>query len=314
MKPKEKKRALALTAALTDYQKNNAIILPGIIPAGYQDCLARQIIDSLRRVEFANHLTRAQHHPDRMDPSSSIFDPLRAAVTHLRKGQIDEAWWLVFLATHFGKHHKDGWQLVRDIYGRLGQGGLWDWKTISQNPGGFRVWLKANICTLKSAPPTRRFSNHRKYETLNPDSQKGTAAVIESYVKWVSAFGSHSNLVRSTQALAGQNPEEVFAALYKSMNSVQRFGRLGKFDFLAMLGKLGIAPISPGSAFLVGATGPLAGTRLLFFGDAAHPASASLLDIKLKKLGQETGLGMQVLEDALCNWQKSPGVFKRFRG
>ena len=314
MNPQDKKRAIVLTTILLDYQKKNASTLPGINPTGYRDCLVRQIIDSLRRIEFANYLTRAKHDPNRMDPSSDIFDPLRSAVLHLRKGQNDEAWWLIFLATHFGKHHKDGWQLVRDIYGRLGQGGLWDWKTISRNPGDFRVWLKANIAILRSTPPTRRFSNHRKYETLNPDSTKGTAAVVESYVEWVSAFGSHSNIIRSMHSGVGQNPEEVFAALYQSMNAVQRFGRLGKFDFLAMLGNLGIAPISPGSAFLVGATGPLAGARLLFFGDATNPTSASILDSKLRDLGKTTGLGMQVLEDSLCNWQKSPGTFHRFRG
>lgn len=314
MNPKDKKRALALTTKLLDYQKRNPATLPGLSSARHLDCLVRQIIDSLRRVEFATHLTQAKHHSDRMDPSADIFDPLRAAVLHLRKGQNDEAWWLVFLATHFGKHHKDGWRLVRDIYGRLGQGGRWDWQTISMNPGAFRVWLQANISILKSNPPTRRFSNHRKYETLNPNSPNGTAAVFESYVRWVSDFGSHSTLIRSIHSRVGQNPEEVFAALYQSMNAVQRFGRLGKFDFLAMLGKLGIAPISPGSAFLVGATGPLAGVRLLFFGNAEHPTRASMLDSKLRAFGQTTGLGMQVLEDALCNWQKSPDAFQRFRG
>ena len=45
------------------------------------------------------------------------------------------------------------------------------------------------------------------------------------------------------------------------MDTVQRFGRLGKFDFLTMLGKLGIAPIEPGITFLKGATGPLACRR-----------------------------------------------------
>ena len=86
------------------------------------------------------------------------------------------------------------------------------------------------------------------------------------------------------------------------------------FDFLAMLGNLGIAPISPGSAFLMGATGPLAGARLLFFGNATNPASASILESKLRDFGKTTGLGMQVLEDSLCNWQKSPGTYQRFRG
>jgi hypothetical protein len=34
-----------------------------------------------------------------------LFDPLKAAVLHYRRGRVDEAYWLVFLAVHFGKAH-----------------------------------------------------------------------------------------------------------------------------------------------------------------------------------------------------------------
>jgi hypothetical protein len=39
-----------------------------------------------------------------------------------------------------------------------------------------------------------------------------------------------------------------------------------------------------------------------------------VLEEWLVQLGAGLGVGMQVLEDALCNWQKSPVQFKRFRG
>lgn len=83
---------------------------------------------------------------------------------------------------------------------------------------------------------------------------------------------------------------------------------------LAMLGKLGIAPIDPGSTFLKGATGPLAGARLLFGGACDANLSERDLEARLVGFGQETGLGAQVLEDAVCNWQKSPSAYVRFRG
>ena len=92
------------------------------------------------------------------------------------------------------------------------------------------------------------------------------------------------------------------------------FGRLGKFDFLTMLGKLGVAPIEPGSAYLVGATGPLQGARLLFANDPKAKVGPRELDARLTKLDSYLSVGMQVLEDSLCNWQKSPRRFVSFRG
>jgi hypothetical protein len=32
------------------------------------------------------------------------------------------------------------------------------------------------------------------------------------------------------------------------------------------------------------------------------------------KLGDALGVGMQVMEDSLCNWQKSPEAYVPFRG
>jgi hypothetical protein len=309
MNPKDKQRAQRLAAAVVAFDANISP-LPGIRGAGRVDSLVGQFIDSLRRVEFAHHIRDTQRHDSqRMDPASDMFDPLRAAVLQHRRGKVDEAWWLVFLATHFGKHGADKWRLTREIYGKLGQGGLWDWATTSRSPGAFKTWLAANEGKLKG-----RFSNHRKFESRKAASAKGTAVVFTSYISWVAPPRTHNGMVRQLHQAVGQDPKVVFQALYRSMSSVQRFGRLGKFDFLTMLGKLGIAPIEPGSAFLPGATGPLRGVRLLFGGRIDAPLSAKTLDAKLIEFGQKTGLGMQVLEDSLCNWQKSPDVYRPFRG
>ena len=95
---------------------------------------------------------------------------------------------------------------------------------------------------------------------------------------------------------------------------VLRFGRLGKFDFLALLGRLNLAPIKPGSTYLAGATGPLRGARLLFGGSPTAQLNGTTLEEWLRELDAELDVGMQVLEDALCNWQKSPTNFEHFRG
>ena len=154
------------------------------------------------------------------------------------------------------------------------------------------------------------FSNHRKYESLRTDSAKGTAAVVQSYVDWVGPACSHAKLIGDLVRSGGNHPHSIFDRVYRDMK-VLRFGRLGKFDFLALVGRLDLAPISPGSAYLKGATGPLKGARLLFGNGSI---SEAILEDWLRDLDAKLGVGMQVMEDALCNWQKSPTHFVHFRG
>ena len=43
------------------------------------------------------------------------------------------------------------------------------------------------------------------------------------------------------------DPRKAFDILYHSMGAVASFGRTARFDYLTMIGKLGLAPIEPGS-------------------------------------------------------------------
>jgi len=112
----------------------------------------------------------------------------------------------------------------------------------------------------------------------------------------------------------GQDPRATFDYLYESMKDVASFGRTARFDYLTMVGKLRLAQIEPGSTYMQGATGPLSGARLLFGGRTDAALSQRELDAYLVRLEACLVVGMQVLEDALCNWQKSPAEFKGFRG
>lgn len=303
-----------IASALTSYNETKER-LAGLSSSARVETLAAQFVDSVRRVGYAEHLRDSSHSDVRADPASHLFDPLRAAVLQNRRGNTDEAWWLVFLATHFGKHSRDGWRLARDIYGRLGQGGLWDWPTISSAPQSFIDWYKSNEAVFLGADgQTRRFSNHRNYRTLKALSGKGPDDVLASYVEWIAPPRTPSEMIRGVHVEVGQNPHEVFDALYRTSGVLKEFGRLAKFDFLAMLGKLGIAPISPGHTYLSNSTGPLRGARLLFCNDCFGGQSARSLQLKLMDLGNFTGLSPQVLEDGLCNWQKSPEIYVKFKG
>jgi len=96
--------------------------------------------------------------------------------------------------------------------------------------------------------------------------------------------------------------------------TVKRFGRLARFDYLSLIGRHDIAPISPGSAYLNEATGPEKGARLLFGINTPGSAGYAALQAGFDDLSSHLGVGMQVLEDSICNWQKSPTVFKHFKG
>lgn len=269
-----------------------------------------QVLESIHRVNFVEVIRDRDISPLRGDPSSELFDPLKAAILHQRAGEIDEAFWLVFLFVHFGKNAQGGWRYAREVFGRLGDGARWDWRSVSTNPYAFRTWLRVHQDQLKRPDAPGGFGNHRKRESLDADSATGTAAVVESYVAWIAPPRAHADMVAEVSAQCGNDPKRTFDRLYNSMNAVIRFGRLARFDYLTMLGKLGLAKIIPGSPYLEGSSGPRKGAALLF----GATESADVLDSWIVELDSELQVGMQVLEDAICNWQKSPEKFIPFRG
>ena len=148
--------------------------------------------------------------------------------------------------------------------------------------------------------------NHRKRESLNATSPNGTGAVVESYVRWVDPSRGHVELVDDAWRHAG-TAQGAFDELYESLDGVTRFGRLAKFDYLTNVGRVGLSPIVPGSTYMGGATGPRRGGQLLF----GSSDSAKDLDRKLVDFDAELRVGFDVLEDALCNWAKSPEASDR---
>lgn len=312
MRQRDVKQANEIEISLVGFSKDIKV-LPGIIQFENRITLIEQLLESIRRVQYVHVLRDKKHSPLRTRPESDIFDPLRAAALQKSYGNIEEACWLVFLATHFGKHKKSGWNLVRAVYGALNTQTPWTWEKISADPHGISNWLGAHYSALTSDGKSGSFGNHRKYESLRPDSDKGTGAVVESYVHWILEAGSHIQLFRNANIFAKDDPKAAFKKLYDQMN-VLRFGRTAKFDYLTMIAKLGLAPISPDSAYLAGSTGPIRGARLLFGGTVSASLSPEELDPWLIRLGEHTDIGMQELEDALCNWQKAPSKFAKFRG
>ena len=98
------------------------------------------------------------------------------------------------------------------------------------------------------------------------------------------------------------------------MIAVSSFGRTARFDYLSMIGKLELANIRPDSVHFGAATGPVDGAKLLFYGSTQADVSMKRLEIAADQLSTHLQLDKQVMEDSLCNWQKSPTIPKGFRG
>lgn len=293
-------------ARLTQALRAHAGPLPGLADPRALDVLAWQFVASLRRESYYRQIQAKSVSAERADPNHPSFDAERAVAYHVRQGDVDEAGWLIFLMTHFARPPDSSWRRLQDVYGRLGTG-RWDWATVSADPGAFAVWLAANWMLVGG-----KFGNHRKYESLRPDSNRPMAAVVFAYVRWIGS-GGHARFYADVVRRTGNDPHTIFDALYRGLR-IPTFGRLAKFDYLSLIGRYGIAPITAGSAYLKGATGPANGARLLLDGRREGSSSIERLQADLGVLDRDLGVGMAVMEDALCNWQKSPTRFVHFRG
>lgn len=290
--------------------RRSAAPLPGIPDDDHLEAIVGQLIESQRRTRYLHRLLAMQISPAALDTTGGSFDPLKGAILKQRDGDHDEACWLVLLSTHFGRHRSTDWRLTGDFYGRLGDGETWDWPSTSGDVLEMRGWLDLNRDALRARGG--RFGNHRKYESLNAWEPTGTGNVLATYVAWV---GGQTHADRfAAIAPKSLTPRERFAALYDSLGPVARFGRTARFDFLSTLGKIGLAEIEADSAHLSGATGPLAGARLLLDGIKTSTSRARDLEVRLAPVQLALDVPFDVLEDALCNWQKSPGRFVPFRG
>lgn len=302
MRPKDIQRAAELRKILD----SNVAWLPGVSSSSARTVLIEQIIESLRRVEYIKFILARDVDPACADPHNIRFDAYKAAVYHIRGGREEEAFWLVFLATLIGKHRRQGWITVRAIYGALDTKPIWRWSRVAKDPEGFRDWLEAN----QSGIP-RFVGNHRKYLSLDAGKDAGVGAAVVTYVNWIRSAGSHKALIAAHMAQSDNNRRAAFYSLFRSME-VASFGRTARFDYLAMLSKLELAPIDADSPYMQGATGPYQGAQRLFGPKGASDrGQGNALTIKL---ADKLEVGLDVIEDALCNWQKSTNKFIPFRG
>lgn len=312
MRPADRELAYFLDQKLRQFDQNVRPLL-GIHNEYSKACLIEQMVDSIRRIKYVITIKNKELSETCCQSDSIAFDPFKAAILHHRRSNIDEAFWLIFLGTHFGKHKNKKWELVKGVYGELNSGNAWTWDRVQNHLNEFRRWLSRNQPELKELGS---FGNHRKYQSLGAFNEKGTGSTIASYTDWVGEAG-HLAMIENRFSFEERNdPQRLFHSLYKSMSSIMGFGRTAKFDFLTMVGKIGLLNIIPDLTYMNQATGPLRGARLLFGGDVNSQLSHRNLELYLTELDNYLGLyfGKQVLEDSICNWQKSPANYQYFGG
>ncbi len=288
-------------------------ILLGIGTPQRMECFLFQVIDSMRRIKYFDKISDRDSSIKFTDPSKVIFDPFKAAIWHRNNDGIEEAFWLTFLATHFGKHKRTKWKLMKAFYSNLGRDPFWSWENINNNVDALEGWFDENLEALKDEG---MFGNHRKYTSIGGTKKNETQTTILSYIKWIQGFGSHEVLVSLAASESSRDPKKSFRYFYNDMSKVFGFGRTAKFDFLCSVGKLKLAPIVPDDIYFSGATGPLQGAKLFFFNNAKYEIPISELSKMVNDFEEKLNLnfGMQVLEDALCNWQKKPDLYEYFGG
>lgn len=311
MRPADRSLAASIKNKIQSFA--NTVPLPGLQSMQHTDCLVEQIVDSIRRVKYVSTIAQKNNDAIYADANSIFFDPLKAALYFFSIGDINEAFWLIFLATHFGRSSRSKWTLVREVYKGQGKNNFWTWKKTTTNFPAFQTWLQSNNARIRALGT---FSNHRKYTSLDAYKPVGTGTAIGSYIEWVGVHNDHMTMLLPIVNSANGDHFKAFDLLYKSMTKVISFGRIGRFDFLTMLGKMKFLDIEPGIPYMKGATGPLLGAKLLFGGQKTAKISPADADQIVVQLGKHIGgyFIMQVLEDAICNWQKNPDRYIYFNG
>jgi Alpha-glutamyl/putrescinyl thymine pyrophosphorylase clade 3 len=147
------------------------------------------------------------------------------------------------------------------------------------------------------------------------DPRRGAETLI-AYRQWVARGGSASVSAQSqpgggSQAAAftgdpAWTPARRFERVFERL-ALPGFARMGRYELLVVLGRLGLYELRPDSLHLGGTRGlssddltTLAAKRVFGIGDPL------LLERRAQALAQALSVPVETLEDALANWQAPP--------
>lgn len=246
------------------------------------------------QVEHSIRWSRTWRRRLRAGGGKGDLDIVRLARIARDRGDRDEAIWRAFLAAHFGRASASpGEELsAGHLLCAFEQEPYWTWSAVTSRDSELETWLKAHEVQLR----TLKFGNHRKHESKKPDVLYG---VLSSFVDFGQALGGSPLSALTFDAQL--TPAERFGVAYVELtSSLRRFGRLGVFDFLVLLRDLDLVELEPDGCYLEGSTGPLQGARRLW----GHSRRVRELERLAMELSACAGVGPEIVEDALCNWNK----------
>jgi hypothetical protein len=238
-----------------------------------------------------------------LDPSYKNFDPLVAAKWYFHQQKIDEACWILFLYSYIGKHAKQHWNFLRSVYGALDSGKVWTWETVSVNREDFQNWLLTNQPELKE---TGGLGDGHKQYGLDYTRAIHIGNEILSYIDWITLEQGHSQLFsQAIQANEGDRTAS-FHYLYQSMNRHVPVNKSIQFNYLALIGKVGIAKIEPGHLYLNDILLAKQGAKRLLGGKKVDKISMPELNERMVSLAHFLDLpfSVQVLQKVLEKWAK----------
>ena len=263
------------------------------------DCLSRQMIDSIRRVLiFRTYLERAEKAEIENLPYFHTSNPFTLA--QRSSLSLDSRIWHNYVATYFGKSNKSKWMLFNRATFREDKS-LITFEDILDNPEEYFEYLRSISFFDNSS-----YSNHRKYTKKSLEGDKGVFLSFYYVMENIHLFKAET--------------VSAFDVIYRNSLSIPNFGRMAAFDFSCNLCKCGLNVLEPESMYQRYSTGPLSALRnLLTLADVPNPDKnfqVSFGDDLLTWFDDNSNIYMlaQVLEDTICNWQKSPLNHIRYFG
>lgn len=218
---------------------------------------------------------------------NACFDPIAMAFTYNLRGDIDEACWLLFLLSYFGRHPRHEWRLLEKIYFGFGKRAQWTWEYASSDPSAFASWLMEYQYDLYRSG---NLGNAHKFVSFDNHKAMKTADHIIGYISWVKSAKGHRQLLSDAVSSVDGLPSLIFNMLYTAINSQLRFKKAITFEYLSLLGIIGMINIEPGRPYLSDHLFSKLGANWLFDATAGSKLRTSELETIVTKLAQHMEL------------------------
>jgi Alpha-glutamyl/putrescinyl thymine pyrophosphorylase clade 3 len=275
-----------------------ADLLRSEIHANKLNILAKQTNDSIRRIDiYESYKKRAlQAVNKKLDFIHTSIPFVLAQRSDL--SQINKVW-VLYIATYFGKSNKSKWELFNRATFDNGAS-IMLFENIQKDLNNYFKYLSSfnffDGCT---------YSNHRKFTAKRLTGENGVFVSMEYFVRNIDQYSVENNMD--------------FHSMYKLAEKIPNFGRLAAFDFSSSLVKCGLNIEEPQSMYAEHSTGPLNAIDLLLRltkHKSSSNAKFKLCSDLMKWFQENTKIFMtgQVLEDALCNWNKNTSKYIKYSG